>query len=231
MTSRAFIQGKGKSRNISRISEKVGERKAREDVRRYTWSGFQAVGYFRVKFGNDSVMLWIRTICVGKSLRSHGRRMMSQEFLTTDFHPKSWVLQERRTSFFRCLLIPGTNGHKLSGPDKLLYSVHFLWSQIHSFCRKADIRPVFQKTRPFATDLSKSGEKHAFFRTFEKTEHRESPGLSIPDRENHIATLRMRRISRSIEQWNRFTGITEILTFPVPAITFPLRGTLATLVF
>jgi hypothetical protein len=56
------------------------------------------------------------------------------------------------------------------------------------------------------------------------------PGLSIQGRKNRHTKLSKRRINTDTEQRNRFPGITEILTFPVPAIIIPLRGILATLV-
>ena len=94
--------------------------------------------------------------------------MMCQQYLTSIFDPKRSVLQERKTSFFWHLLIYGPTTHKLSGPGKVLHSVHFLWVQIHPFYRNPDIRPVFQKTRPFAADLRQLGEKHVFLRVFQK---------------------------------------------------------------
>jgi hypothetical protein len=99
-----------------------------------------------------------------------------------------------------------------------------------SVYRNPDISPVFQKTRPFAADLGQSGEKHASSDHHEKLNISEPPGLSIPDRENHIATLSMRRINTGTEQRNKLTGITENLTPPVSEVNLPLRGTLATLV-
>ena len=63
---------------------------------------------------------------------------------------------------------------------------------------------------------------------FKKTEESGSlQGYQYYRREIQDVDQIMIRISRGIEQRNRFTGITEVHRFPGLEVNFPLRGTLA----